>query len=110
MNKKTIETELRKIKAELAAVLEEDCSDPGFHEFIKFKAVLLKTRIYNLKEKLRLEFEADNEFKMAFQKLYHSLTHIGASMKYKMPLNPTPEQLRHQVKLIKSVKSDIEGL
>jgi hypothetical protein len=107
---KTVDEELKKIKTELVAVLKEDCNDSDACEFIKLKAVVLKTRIHNLKEKIRLDMESDKKFKMAYQKLYNSLDHIETSVKYIMPLDSKPEHIKHQIELIISVKDEIEGL
>lgn len=110
MDKATINQELSRIKADLATVLKQDCCDTDSFDFIKHSAAVLKTRIHVLKEKIGFDIDADKESKMAYQKLYNMLQHIESSLKFKMPLNPTIDNISHQISLIKAVQKDIENL
>jgi hypothetical protein len=110
MDKTTIEQELNRIKEDLAAVLRQDCDDIDSFDFIKLNASVLKTRIHSLKEKIGMELDHDNECKMAYQKLYNTLQRIEASLRFKMPLNPTVDDIKHQLALIKACQKDIKHL
>ena len=110
MDKTTIDQELNQIKADLATVLKQDCGDIDSFDFIKINASVLKTRIHSLKEKIGMELDHDNEYRMAYQKLYNTLRQIEASLRFKMPLNPTIDDIKHQFALIKACQKDIENL
>ena len=110
MNIKTIGEELAQIKADLAAVLDQECDDAESYDLVKLKASVLKVRIHTLKDKIGSVVAEDKESKMAYQKLYNSLQHIESRVHYKIPLSATPDDVLHQIELIKAVKDEIENL
>ncbi len=110
MSKNTIDEKINRIKADARTVLNENCDDFDSIDFIKHKATLLKARIHALKGKIGLELDEDKKIKMAYQKLYNSLQDVQASIMFKIPLNPTAEDIKHQIELIKAVQKDIENL
>lgn len=110
MNIKTIGEELAQIKADLATVLSQERDDSESYDLVKLKASALKVRIHTLKDKIGSVMAEDKESQMAYQKLYNSLRHIESSVYYRMPLIATPDNVLHQIELIKAVKDEIENL